>query len=345
MSKHGPTSTPRDAAISGPYETEFTILVRPIPSGSAQLTLPAPNNQADNIITTNDAKLHLRARTLLSNSFTEDALRAQHTLINGHADTMVTQIKAMIGEDNSRKGVLVNMTDWLNFFTMDVIGDLAFGESFDCLKKGEYHSWIRTLFSYIKGMSLAAAPRFYPTTELLFERLIPKSVLEGQRRHTEYAHEKINRRLDTKTNRPDFMTPFMKNNENFQTMSRDEILATFNFIIIGGSETTATVLTGIFNHLIKFDNQHVMSRLCKEIRTAFKREEDITIDSTRELPYLEAVINEGLRVCNPMPGGQPRVVPKGGDTFGGIFLPGGVGRVHFIIIYCGNTDTMLIRLG
>ena len=35
-----------------------------------------------------------------------------------------------IAPENLAKGVLVNMTDWLNFFTMDVIGDLAFGESF-----------------------------------------------------------------------------------------------------------------------------------------------------------------------------------------------------------------------
>lgn len=173
-------------------------------------------------------------------------------------------------------------------------------------------------------MSLAAAPRYYPTTEFLFEKLIPKSVLEGQRRHTEYAHEKINRRLDMKTDRPDFMTPFMRNNANFETMSRDEILATFNFIIVGGSETTATALTGVFNHLAKKENEQIMARLCTEIRTAFKTEEDITIDATRDLPYLEAVINEGLRMCNPVPGGLPRVVPEGGDTYCGAYLPGGV---------------------
>jgi len=207
----------------------------PIPRQTIKLTQPAPNDQADNIITTNDAKFHLRARTLLSNSFTEDALRTQHPLINGHADVLVRKIRDLTnGQDSGRKGALVDMTDWLNFFTMDVIGDLAFGEAFGCLKTGDYHSWVRTLFSYLKGMSLAAAPRYYPTTESLFEKLIPKTVLEGQRQHTQYAYEKIDHRLDTKTDRPDFMTPFMKNKANYDIMSRDEILATFNFIIIGG---------------------------------------------------------------------------------------------------------------
>ena len=224
--------------------------------------------------------------------------------------------------ENLEKGALVNMTDWLNFFTMDVIGDLAFGESFSCLDMGEYHEWVRTLFQFLKGMAIAAAPRYYPSTEFLFQKLIPKSVLEGQRRHTQYARERINYRLDLETDRPDFVTPFMKNNVNFETMSRDEILSTFNFIIIGGSETTATTLTGIFNHLSR--RPEILQRLSAEIRSKFEKEEDIVIDSIHGLPYLEAVLNEGLRMCNPVPGGLPRVVPEGGDTYAGVYLPGGV---------------------
>ena len=29
-------------------------------------------------------------------------------------------------------------------------------------------------------------------------------------------------------------------------------------------------------------------------------------------------------MCNPVPGGLPRVVPDGGDTYDGVYLPGGV---------------------
>ena len=287
------------------------------------LTSPAPNGQADNLITTNDVKFHARVRTLLSSSFIKDALRTQYPLIQRHADMLVTKLHELANmPDSLNEGALVNMTDWLNFFTMDVIGDLAFGEPFGCLRNGEYHFWVRTLFSYLKGMSIAAAPRFYPSLEFLLQKLMPKSVLEGQRRHTQFANERINRRLDLKTDRPDFMTPFMKNNVNFETMSQDEILSTFNFIIISGSETTATTLTGIFNHLSR--NVRILQRLCMEVRTKFTEEQDITIDAIQDLPYLEAVVNEGLRMCNPVPGGLPRMVPKGGDTYAGVYLSEGV---------------------
>ena len=263
----------------------------------------------------------------MSNSFTEDSLRQQHPLIHHHADMLVDKLRKLAMAPQSLKsGALVNLTDWLNFFTMDVIGDLAFGEPFGCLETGEYHTWVRTLFSYLKGMSLAAAPRYYPLTERLFMKMIPKSVIEGQRQHSQYANERILRRLELKTDRPDFMTPFLRNNVNFEHMSKDEILSTFNFIIVGGSETTATTLTGIFNHLSK--NERIRTRLCTEIRSRYSKEEDITIDSIHDQPYLEAVLNEGLRMCNPIPGGLPRMVPEGGDTYCGKFLPGGVSSNH-----------------
>ncbi|KAL8709042.1 MAG: hypothetical protein Q9220_006166 [cf. Caloplaca sp. 1 TL-2023] len=283
----------------------------------------APNDQADNLITTSDKKFHARVRGIMSRSFTNVSLCIQHPIIMRYADMLVSQLfRRAIAPHCQFTGARVNLTDRLNFFTMDVIGDLAFGESFHCLETSEYHTWIHELFSYLKGMSLAAALRYYPMAEFFFNKLIPKRVIEDQKRHTQYANERINRRLDSKMNRPDFITPLMRDNANFVHISRDEILSTFNSIIVGGSEATATTLTGIFNHLSK--NRQVLDRLCGEIRNKYSLEQDITIDSTTHgLPYLEAVLNEGLRMCNPIPRGLPRVVPEGGDTYCEVFIPGG----------------------
>jgi cytochrome P450 len=43
----------------------------------------------------------------------------------------------------------------------------------------------------------------------------------------------------------------------------------------------------------------------------------------RQLPYLQAVILEGLRINPPSGGLLPKVVPPGGDTVNGMFVPGG----------------------
>lgn len=67
-----------------------------------------------------------------------------------------------------------------------------------------------------------------------------------------------------------------------------------------------------------------MVQLQNEVRSAFKAYEDIDATSTTPLKYLKAVAQEAMRVYPPLPFALPRVVPEGGATVDGHFLPGGV---------------------
>lgn len=44
----------------------------------------------------------------------------------------------------------------------------------------------------------------------------------------------------------------------------------------------------------------------------------------RALLYLQACMKEGLGLWPPVTGLFPKVVPPEGDTFNGVFLPGGI---------------------
>jgi cytochrome P450 len=261
-------------------------------------------------------------RKLLGNCFSERSLRSQHPTIEYFADLFIPRIRALAEGSNSEvDGTVIDMVDWTNFFTVDVIGDLAVGESFDCPQNSEYHPWVKDLFNFLQGMVYAAATRFYPSVEWLFKKSLPTSVMELQRKHTEFVNARINRRLDLKIERPDFLTPFMKDNTDYENMSPGEFESTFAILIVAGSEATSTTLCGIPNHLVQPKNKAVLQKLVTEIRGSLKQEQEITIEATKSLIYLEAVVNEGLRNCNPVPGGLPRIVPKGGDTYAGYFIP------------------------
>ena len=86
------------------------------------------------------------------------------------------------------------------------------GEPFGYVVAGEYHEWIRPLHDYLKVVTLAAVPRFWPTLPFLLEKMIREKVKNGQRRHQKYVDDKVNHRLDSKMDRADFMTPFVKKN-------------------------------------------------------------------------------------------------------------------------------------
>lgn len=47
------------------------------------------------------------------------------------------------------------------------------------------------------------------------------------------------------------------------------------------------------------------------------------MDTTRSLPYLNAVISESLRIYAPIPGQLRRIAPEGGCTISGLWVPGG----------------------
>jgi cytochrome P450 len=72
------------------------------------------------------------------------------------------------------------------------------------------------------------------------------------------------------------------------------------------------------------ENNYILDRLTSEIRSAFKEESDICFEKLITLPYLTAVIEEGLRMFPSAPIGFVRTVPEGGDTVSGHFVPGGV---------------------
>jgi len=54
-------------------------------------------------------------------------------------------------------------------------------------------------------------------------------------------------------------------------------------------------------------NPSAYTRLKEEVRTVFKYPEDISSQHTEQLDYLQAIINEGLRLVHPGPGALPRV--------------------------------------
>ena len=168
-------------------------------------------------------------------------------------------------------------------------------------------------------MTLAASTRYYPLLEALMLKAIPAKIRKLQAYHYNTALEKTHRRMNLEKEREDFMTGVFKNNPNFEKMSLEEVESTFSILIIAGSETTGTTLCGITNELVQ--NPEELRKLVKEVRSAFISESEMTFEALRNLPFLNAVIHEGLRLCNPIPAGLPRIVPQGGGTVCGYFLP------------------------
>ena len=87
---------------------------------------------------------------------------------------------------------------------------------------------------------------------------------------------------------------------------------------------------------------HAYMRLKNEISDALSRgvvspDRAISFAQAQKLPYLQAVIWEGFRMCCPVNIGHYKVVPPGGDTVAGTSLPGGTAVGHNSLALTRNT--------
>ncbi|CAG8109311.1 unnamed protein product [Penicillium salamii] len=275
-----------------------------------------PRAGAADIILSNDAD-HSRFRRLLSHAFSDSSLRGQESIISSYVDLLIKRLHENVNTGNN----VLNMVAWYNFTTFDIIGDLAFGESFDCLKSSSYHQWISILFSSLKTGLYTNVARRLPWSNYLLALIIPKSVVSQRNTHLELTTQKVKNRMEKSNERPDFLGNILKHNNTEKGFTLQELVANSSTLIIAGSETTATLLSGVTYLLLK--NPHALSKLQEEIRSAFTKEEEITLDSCNKLEYCLAVLTETLRMYPPVAVGLPRIVDPQGDMIAGNWIPGG----------------------
>ncbi|KAK0637632.1 putative sterigmatocystin biosynthesis P450 monooxygenase stcF [Lasiodiplodia hormozganensis] len=115
-----------------------------------------------------------------------------------------------------------------------------------------------------------------------------------------------------------------------QLMQAD-VLNNAPVIVVAGSETTATLLSGVTYYLLT--NPRVYDKLKKEVRGTFNSDEEITIDRIGDLPYLLAVLDEALRLYPPGANPHLRRIPPEGAILGGKFIPGNtaVGMNQYVV--------------
>ena len=262
---------------------------------------------------------HGRQRRALSHAFSNQALADQESIIQGYMTKVIDHLRVF-----ARDKTTFDIGDWFNYFTFDTMGDLAFGESFGCLDEGKYQEWVNMLFQTIKDGTLIQFSRRVGGIGTWAQAALMRILGVGNAGsyHVHHTRQKVlNRFAMQEVDHRDFIWYILRQKEKGFELTQDEIIADAGLFIVAGSETTANALSGLIARLIW--NPRIYEKLTHEIRSTFSDEESITFKAILAMPYLNACIEEILRVHPPVPAGPPRVVPPGGDTVDGIFVPGG----------------------
>ena len=116
---------------------------------------------------------------------------------------------------------------------------------------------------------------------MIVQKVMPKSLTDAANASFKHSSDRVDKRLAMDTDRPDIFGLVLKHKDG-ANMSRQMMYSNADLLMIAGTETTATMLSGLTYNLLR--NPGPMKRLTAEIRERFASEDDITIDELPRLP-------------------------------------------------------------
>lgn len=227
----------------------------------------------------------------------------------------------------------VDLGKKIQYFTLDVISSVGLGKTFGMLRRdSDVDDYLKSSEEGLIIGNIALAMGISCIAQAPF---IGKFIAPSPRDNSgfgkmmatcfRYVDERVANPTDK---RSDMLASFIRHG-----LAGDELRSEALEQVIAGSDTTAGAIRGTLLHIVT--NPRVYSKLQSEIddavcdgRAPRRGEGLIAAAQARQLPYLQAVIREGLRVWPPVVNIFPRDVPPGGDTVvvdgESVFLPSGV---------------------
>ncbi|EKG12700.1 Cytochrome P450 [Macrophomina phaseolina MS6] len=263
-----------------------------------------------------DPARHRRMKQTLTAAFSTKALLEQESIVRGCVDEFVDAVGQASAASSGGTGV--DVTKWYEMLAFDILGEMAFGESFNCVKDGKPHFWQQLILEHIWFVTVLDNLRRYPIVARIGKLLLPRFTVAIRDKHSGYSREKVARRLAVQSGRKDFLTNLVSK-VHAGELDREELTAHSSTLVIAGGETVATFLAAVTFFLLRTPATY--DKLREEIRTRYSSAGEIDALTSQQLPYLQAVIAEGLRMYPPGSQGFPRISP--GAVVDGVWVPAG----------------------
>ncbi|KAI6081105.1 cytochrome P450 [Hypoxylon rubiginosum] len=258
------------------------------------------------IISANAAD-HFRFRRAMLPAFSDKALAQQEPLIKVYVDLLMERLREV-----AETGESTNIVRWYNFTTFDLIADLAFGTPLQGLAERKSNVWLDNIANLMRFMPVLVMIGMSPIIGLMFKLVAGSKLRNSQANHHAMVAKLTNDRIyhRKQADRGDFMDYIMRSRGQTHELTDPELIANSDLLMVAGSETTATLLSGATYWLLK--TPHALKRVTEEVRNAFTSEEEITFhEASARLPYLLACLEEALRIFPPVPLVLSRTVPHG----------------------------------
>ncbi|KAH5622240.1 hypothetical protein HBI51_248140 [Parastagonospora nodorum] len=275
-------------------------------------------NGASSLLNMQSSADHARTRKIFAPAFSDRALMQQGQIFTKYADQLVRNLR-----EGGKAGTELDIVRMFNFTTFDIMGDFTFGEPLHMLDNAEYDPWVQIIFQNIKrGVQLNLIDNHYPLVGRIIGGLLGKYLERMQYEHFGYCVARVTKRLEKgrASEGMDLWDLLLKKGGSQKDgLRREEMDVNADLFMVAGTETTATLLSGLTYLLLTHPES--MAKLVAEVRGAFETSSDIVLEILAGLPYLNACIKEALRRYPPLPIALPHLTPLQGSTICGHYVP------------------------
>ncbi|KAN0081681.1 Cytochrome P450 [Tylopilus felleus] len=317
-----------------------------------------------------DGEDHKRQRSVLLPGFGSKESKAFLQVFKDCADAICVRWMEIIGNCDGR--TVIDITSWLSRGALDSIGQAAFDVQLGTVQDNahplakKYENYLGDIFGLppAKQIFIQAASKYIPThiyqwmldngsnPRLARARDVKNTVTDVAK---ELVREKGGALLQGKGN-TDIFTLLVKANMDANAkikLSDEELLAQMRTLLVAGHETTATTMSWILFELAR--HPKIQSRLRDEIRNTeaivcARGDSLLKVQDLEAMPYLDAVIKEGLRIHPSAPQSfrialQDDILPlskpiltESGDMLNEVHIPKGTEIVISNAAYNRNKD-------
>ncbi|KIO30005.1 hypothetical protein M407DRAFT_242362 [Tulasnella calospora MUT 4182] len=301
-------------ALTDPAAISHMFTKHPYEYTKSQIIRPLIDRLLGKSLVWAEGDQHKRQRQVLAPVFTNENVKAMDNEIHRAADKLVEVLREHVLSQQAEKGdgggARVNILDWSGRATLDVIGAVGFGHDFQCGTSEEAKAITRSWRELIlMGMEFPGfvAPlviRAFPIiTDLPVEAIqaqgeiktivkrIAKQLVEERRAMQNDEGMKSGK---------DLMSTLLKWNQNAEGEDLDQLLDHICTFVMVGHETISNALNFALYELAR--NPEMQDKLRKEM-TEFVGSgpggEPTYEEYQSQLPYLDAVCKEGLRMYPP----------------------------------------------
>ncbi|CAG8768336.1 2340_t:CDS:10, partial [Dentiscutata erythropus] len=259
------------------------------------------------LFTARDKEIHKRRRRVLSPAFSIKHLSSLEPFMRTCINDLIAKVDGEISKYGSKAAI--NLYLLIQYNALDIIGETAFGGSFKLVTNGN-HPMPSKVFSELRRRALRSLFPFLKPFLKQDPYLIDftNKIIKQRRQESSHKKDLLQMMLDTKGHE-DGLTDFEIYDQSIE-------------FLIAGSDTTSFTATMIMIMLVK--HPEALEKLVKEIDEALAEigsEEIPTHDQIKHLPYLNGVINEGLRLFPTSRG--PGKEATEDLVLGGYFIPKG----------------------